>query len=65
MLTLRPITAACVALTATVVAGPLGAQTSPAGGHVHYAEPSAQQASPTGALAPHLQIASIRHFSPS
>ena len=55
MLTLRPIAAVCIALTATVFAGPLGAQTSPAGGHVHYAEPSAQQASPTGALAPRLQ----------
>ncbi len=32
------------------------AQSAPAaGGHVHYAEPASQQASPTGALAPRLQ----------
>jgi len=55
MLMFRPIAVALVALAGTLSAGPLGAQTSPAGGHVHYAEPSAQQASPTGALAPRLQ----------
>jgi tetratricopeptide (TPR) repeat protein len=38
------------------VADPLRAQsTTAAGGHVHYAAPTSQQASPTGALAPRLQ----------
>jgi tetratricopeptide (TPR) repeat protein len=48
---------ALAVLTAAVFVLPLQAQTQTpqAGGHVHYAEPPAQQATTTGALAPRLQ----------
>jgi len=42
-------------LAAAVLAAPAQAQTPQAGGHVHYAEPPAQQATPSGAIAPRLQ----------
>ena len=44
-------------LAAAVLAAPAPApaQTPQAGGHVHYAEPPAQQATPSGAIAPRLQ----------
>ena len=42
-------------LTAAILAAPAHGQTAQAGGHVHYAEPPAQQATTTGALAPRLQ----------
>ncbi len=54
MLTFRPVTAVVVLMSGLLVA-PIAAQTPPAGGHVHYAEPASQQASPAGALAPRLQ----------
>ena len=54
MLTHRPAAVVVVLMSGLLVA-PLAAQTPPAGGHVHYAEPAAQQASPSGALAPRLQ----------
>jgi len=44
-----------MAVVSMLCAGPVDAQSPPPGGHVHYAEPAAQQASPTGALAPRLQ----------
>jgi len=48
--------ATAMAVVASVwCVGTLQAQSPQAGGHVHYAEPAAQQASPTGALAPRLQ----------
>jgi tetratricopeptide (TPR) repeat protein len=57
MVNFRFFSTALVALTAVVLAIPAQAQTQtpPAGGHVHYAEPPAQQATPTGAIAPRLQ----------
>ncbi len=42
-------------LTAAILAAPAHGQTAQAGGHVHYAEPPAQQATTTGAIAPRLQ----------
>jgi tetratricopeptide (TPR) repeat protein len=42
-------------LVATLLAAPAQAQAPQAGGHVHYAEPPAQQATATGAVAPRLQ----------
>ena len=42
-------------LAAAVLAAPAQAQTPQAGGHVHYAEPPAQQATASGAIAPRLQ----------
>jgi tetratricopeptide (TPR) repeat protein len=42
-------------LAAALLAAPAQAQAPQAGGHVHYAEPPAQQATATGALAPRLQ----------
>jgi tetratricopeptide (TPR) repeat protein len=46
-----------IVLAAAVLAAPppAQAQTPQAGGHVHYAEPPAQQATPSGAIAPRLQ----------
>ena len=55
MVIFRLITGVVAVLMSALFVGPLRAQTSPAGGHVHYAEPAAQQASPSGALAPRLQ----------
>ena len=52
---LRAHTGATMAVVSMLCAGPVDAQSPPPGGHVHYAEPAAQQASPTGALAPRLQ----------
>ena len=40
---------------AVLLVTPASGQTAQAGGHVHYAEPPAQQATTTGALAPRLQ----------
>ena len=40
---------------AALLVTPASGQTTQAGGHVHYAEPPAQQATPAGALAPRLQ----------
>src|SRR5688572_27957283 len=42
-------------LAAALLAAPVQAQAPQAGGHVHYAEPPAQQATATGAVAPRLQ----------
>ena len=44
-----------IVASALLVAVPARGQAPQAGGHVHYAEPPAQQATPTGALAPRLQ----------
>jgi tetratricopeptide (TPR) repeat protein len=57
MVNFRFFPAALAALTAAVFVIPAQAQTQrpQAGGHVHYAEPPAQQATTTGALAPRLQ----------
>jgi tetratricopeptide (TPR) repeat protein len=44
-----------IVLAAAVPAAPAQAQTPQAGGHVHYAEPPAQQATASGAIAPRLQ----------
>jgi tetratricopeptide (TPR) repeat protein len=51
----RPRAAALAVAAWFWCVGTLQAQSPQAGGHVHYAEPAAQQASPTGALAPRLQ----------
>jgi len=58
MVTFRFFSTALAALTAgvfVVVPARAQTQTPQAGGHVHYAEPPAQQATTTGALAPRLQ----------
>src|SRR5687768_16988350 len=57
MVNVRFFPTALAALTAAVFVLPAQAQTQTpqAGGHVHYAEPPAQQATTTGALAPRLQ----------
>ena len=57
MVKFRLFPTAFAALTAAVVVIPVQAQTQTpqAGGHVHYAEPPAQQATTTGAIAPRLQ----------
>lgn len=55
MLIFRPGTGVIAVLVSALFVGPLRAQTPPPGGHVHYAEPPAQRASPAGALAPRLQ----------
>ncbi len=44
-----------IVLAAAALAAPAQAQTPQAGGHVHYAEPPAQQATASGAIAPRLQ----------
>jgi tetratricopeptide (TPR) repeat protein len=44
-----------IVLAAAVMAVPAQAQTPQAGGHVHYAEPPAQKATASGAIAPRLQ----------
>ena len=48
-----------VACTTLVIVPPdtVSGQTGRPGGHVHYRDQNGQQASPTGALAPRLQIA--------
>ena len=51
----RPRATAMAVAASVWCVGTLQAQSPQAGGHVHYAEPAAQQASPTGALAPRLQ----------
>jgi tetratricopeptide (TPR) repeat protein len=55
---------AIAVVTSVWCVGTLQAQ-SPAGGHVHYAEPATQQASPTGALAPRLQNLGSHTFAVS
>src|SRR5687767_14876140 len=56
MLMFRSAAGVIALLFSLSFAAPILAQSPPAaGGHVHYAEPPAQQASPTGALAPRLQ----------
>jgi tetratricopeptide (TPR) repeat protein len=57
MVNSRVFPTALAAVTAAVFVLPAQAQTQTpqAGGHVHYAEPAAQQATTTGALAPRLQ----------
>jgi tetratricopeptide (TPR) repeat protein len=42
-------------LSAAILAAPAHGQTAQAGGHVHYAEPPAEQATTTGPIAPRLQ----------
>jgi hypothetical protein len=42
-------------LAAALMTAPAAAQAPQAGGHVHYAEPPAQQATAAGAVAPRLQ----------
>ena len=55
-MTCRAFATGLAVLTSLGFADILRAQsTTPAGGHVHYASPASQQASPTGALAPRLQ----------
>jgi tetratricopeptide (TPR) repeat protein len=44
-----------IVLAPAVLVAPAEAQTPQAGGHVHYAEPPAQQATASGAIAPRLQ----------
>ena len=48
---LRPRATAIAVVASVWCVGTLQAQSPQAGGHVHYAEPAAQQASPAGALA--------------
>jgi len=52
-------------LAAAVLAAPAQAQTPQAGGHVHYAEPPAQQATASGAIAPRLQNLGTHTFAVS
>ena len=49
------IATALIVLAVTIPASAQSPATSSGGGHVHYAEPPAQGASPTGAVAPRLQ----------
>ena len=59
---LRPRATAIAVVASVWCVGTVQAQSPPAGGHVHYAEPAAQQASPTGALAPRLQNLGLHTF---
>jgi tetratricopeptide (TPR) repeat protein len=52
-------------LAAAVLAAPAQGQTPQPGGHVHYAEPSAQQTTASGAIAPRLQNLGTHTFAVS
>jgi tetratricopeptide (TPR) repeat protein len=52
---LRFFSSVFAVVAAALVGPPASGQTPQGGGHVHYAEPPAQQATTTGALAPRLQ----------